>query len=138
MVTTLAKPSGAKTRPSAHLCLLQHYGPWPLGGKPLKPSSSSYSLPKREIQTGNQVTLKHRNCKFKHLLQPTNQRLLISGDSLKLGVSSSASDFSVAWNWAPSSPQLFRAAKAVQMGNLRLAIQLNSCTLKMRNSKAQT
>ena len=128
--------SGAKTWPQllcAHLCLLL----WPLGGKPLNPPSSSCSLLKREMQTDNQDTLKYGNCKFKYLFQPIKQRLLISVDSLKLGVSSSMSDFSVAWNWAPSSPQLFRAAKAVQAGNLGLATQLNSCTLKTRNSNAR-
>lgn len=48
---------------------------------------------------------------------------------MKLRVSSSTSDFSVAWNRAPSSPQLLKAAKAVEADHLGLAIQL-----KMRNS----
>lgn len=88
MVTTLAKPSGTKTWPSFSLltCVCSNttaHGP--LQGKPLNSSCSSYCLFKREMQTGNQDTLQHGNCQFKHLLLPINQKLLISGDSLELG-----------------------------------------------------
>lgn len=105
-------PSVLEQRPDpAFLCSLVSAPTLrPLGGKPLNPSSSHYSLLKREMQTGNQDTLKHGNCKFKHPLQPINQRLLISGGSLKPGVSSSVSDFPVAWNWAPSPPPDFQSS----------------------------